>query len=197
MRILAIADVEDELLCARLEGRASSLDPVDLVISCGDLPAPYLDYVATMTGAPLAYVRGNHDQAYGQDPPGGIDLDGRVVRLGRLRIAGLEGSLRYREGIVAHTQAQMWVRSLFLEARTKLSGGIDLLVTHVPPRGHGDLNDLPHQGFDAFNWLLGRVRPSHMLSGHVHLDYGRVPRARAHPSGTLLVNAFGHVELEL
>lgn len=196
MRILAVADVEDDLLLARL-GRPER-QCYDLVISCGDLSMSYLDCVATLANAPLFYVRGNHDVGYETDARlGGTNLDGRVERVGGLRIAGLEGSLDYREGIVGYSQAQMRHKAATLGLRAYLTGGIDLLVTHAPARGHGDLPDPPHQGFDAFNGLLDWLHPQLMLHGHVHLDYGMLERERVHPSGTRLVNAFGWQEIEL
>ena len=196
MRILAVADVEDDLLLARL-GRPER-QCYDLVISCGDLSMSYLVCVATLANAPLFYVRGNHDVGYEDDPRlGGIDLDGRVERIGDLRIAGLEGSLDYREGIVGYSQAQMRHKAVGLGLRAYLTGGIDVLVTHTPPRGYGDLNDPPHQGFDAFNGLLDWLHPQLMLHGHVHLDYGMLERERVPPSGTRLGNAFGWQEIEL
>ena len=101
MRVLAIADVEDDLLLARL----SHADPAhryDLVISCGDLRPSYLDSVATLANAPLAYVRGNHDTSYEDSfAMGGINLDRRIERIGGLRFAGLEGSLNYWWGMSA------------------------------------------------------------------------------------------------
>ncbi len=196
MRILAIADVEDDLLVARL-GRGA-LGRFDLVVSCGDLRPGYLDSVATLANAPLAYVRGNHDTGYENSfSLGGTDLDGQVVELGGIRFAGLEGSLSYRDGIVGYSQGQMQRRVVALGLRAYLTGGIDVLVTHAPPLGHGDLPDAPHQGFEAFNGLLDWVHPRLMLHGHVHLNYGRLERTRAHPSGTQLINAYGWHELEL
>lgn len=196
MRILAIADVEDDLLIARLEH--TERGRYDLVVSCGDLSAGYLDCVASLANAPLAYVRGNHDVRYEDDPHlGGTNLDGRIEEFGGLRFAGLEGSLDYREGIVGYNQAQMRRRVVALGLRAALTGGIDVLVTHAPARGHGDLPDPPHQGFDAFNGLLDWVHPRLMLHGHVHLNYGVIERERTHPSGTRLVNAYGWHEVEL
>ena len=196
MRILAVADVEDDLLLARLE--RPDRERYDLVISCGDLSMSYLDCVATLANAPLFYVRGNHDAGYEADPHlGGTDLDGRVERFGDLRIAGLEGSLDYREGIVGYSQAQMRHKATTLGLRAYLTGGVDVLVTHAPPRGHGDLPDAPHQGFDAFNGLLDWLHPKVMLHGHVHMDYGMIERERVHPSGTRLINAYGWREIEL
>ena len=196
MRILAVADVEDDLLLARLS--AADAPRYEAVVSCGDLSMAYLDCVATLANAPLLYVRGNHDVGYEDDPHlGGINLDGRVEMIGGLRFAGLEGSVDYREGIVGYSQAEMRHRVLALGLRTYLTGGVDVLVTHTPPRGHGDLPDGPHRGFDAFNGMLGWLHPTVMLHGHVHLNYGVLERERMHPSGTRLVNAYGWHELEL
>lgn len=196
MRILAIADVEDDFLLSRLSH--GDRGRYDLVVSCGDLRPSYLDCVATMANAPLFYVRGNHDTAYEDDPHlGGTDLDCRVEEVGGLRIAGLEGSYRYREGIVGYTEAEMRRKVLRLGLLAKLGGGIDVLVTHTPPRGYGDLPDRPHRGFEALNGLLLWTRPQVMLHGHVHMDYARVAREREHPSGTRVINAFGWREIEL
>ena len=197
MRILAVSDVEDDELLERL-GQRESHRRYDLVISCGDLGMSYLDCVATLANAPLLYVRGNHDVDYQDDPHlGGTDLDGRVERIGGLRIAGLEGSLDYRRGIVGYSQGEMRHKAVGLGLRAYLTGGVDILVTHTPPRGHGDLPDYPHQGFDAFNGLLDWLHPQVLVHGHVHTDYGMVERERMHPSGTRLVNACGWHEIEL
>jgi Icc-related predicted phosphoesterase len=191
MRLLAVADEEDEFLCARLA--AGDLPKVDVVVSGGDLRPSYLDYVATMANAPLLYVRGNHDtDGAGYDVMGGTPLDMRVENVGGLRIAGLDGSLDYREGIVGYSEAHMCRRAFALAAKAQLAGGVDVLVTHAPPRGYGDLDDAPHRGFVCYNWLLNLLRPRLMLCGHVHLTYGRMDRERMHPSGARIVNAYGY-----
>ena len=196
MRILAVSDIEDDVLVSQLSGK--TLGRFDLVVSCGDLGPAYLDFVATMANAPLAYVRGNHDVGYEDSfAMGGINLDGVIEKIGGLRFAGLEGSLDYREGIVGYSQGEMSRKAAKLGLRAALTGGIDVLVTHAPARGYGDLPDGPHQGFDAFNGLLSWVHPRLMLHGHVHLGYGMIERERAHPSGTKLVNACGWKVLEL
>jgi uncharacterized protein len=59
MKILAISDaVEPFLYGASLPGYASRMEAV---VSCGDLPFEYLEYVVTFSGTQLYYVRGNHD----------------------------------------------------------------------------------------------------------------------------------------
>ena len=75
--------------------------------------------------------------------------------------------------------------------------GLDVLVTHAPARGWGDLEDTAHQGFEAFNDLMLRFRPAYMLHGHVHLSYGRISRRREHEAGTVIVNACGYQIIEI
>ena len=53
----------------------------------------------------------------------------------------------------------------------------------------GDLQDLPHRGFDCFNTFLNVVRPGYMFHGHVHKSYGHFQRELVHESGTRLINA--------
>ena len=50
MRILAIADEEESWLADRF--RPHSLDDVDLIVSCGDLPARYLSNLADLSNKP-------------------------------------------------------------------------------------------------------------------------------------------------
>ncbi|MBQ9057779.1 MAG: metallophosphoesterase [Atopobiaceae bacterium] len=195
-QLLAISDMEDPVLSARLASR--ELGRCECVVSCGDLLPSYLDYVATLAHAPLAFVRGNHDtdeEAY--ERMGGTALDDKVVRMGHLRLAGLGGSRDYSDDIVGYSESQMKRRALRLLLKARLSGGIDVLVTHAPPRGFGDLDDYPHQGFECFNWLLNKLKPKLMLYGHVHLNYGMVERSMVHPSGTMIVNAYGHQLINL
>jgi 3',5'-cyclic AMP phosphodiesterase CpdA len=56
-RILAVADEVEERLFGEALGR---LQP-DVVVSCGDLPFEYLEYIVTVLSVPLLYVPGNHD----------------------------------------------------------------------------------------------------------------------------------------
>ena len=57
-KILSLSDVElPAIYNSRIKER---FNEVDLVISCGDLPYYYLEYVITMLNVPLYYVHGNH-----------------------------------------------------------------------------------------------------------------------------------------
>lgn len=95
---------------------------IDLIISCGDLPHYYLEYVMTMLNRQVYYVNGNHarDVEYQagrgdnwqeqSEPMGAINLHRRTAHEGTLLMAGLEGSIRYeRNGPrFQYTQSEMW-----------------------------------------------------------------------------------------
>ena len=79
VKILTISDTEMPQLenAANLRRRYSD---IDLVLSCGDMSAAYLDFISTILGKPMMYVRGNHDEMYDQTPPGGINLHENFVK---------------------------------------------------------------------------------------------------------------------
>ena len=88
MKILVISDQIDPYLYDYYT--PNKLKDIDLIISCGDLPARYLEFLVTVASKPLFYVHGNHDTAYLRHAPEGcVDIDGRVYEYKGLRIAGL------------------------------------------------------------------------------------------------------------
>ena len=196
MKILAVADNEEKALWDYYD--KDRLGQIDLIISCGDIDPRYLDFLVSMTNADLLYVRGNHDEIYDRiPPPGGICIDGKVYDYHGLRVMGLGGCQRYKEGRDMYTERKMSSRIHRLVPKADLMNGIDLLVTHAPVRGYGDLDDLPHRGFQCFDSVLNRYRPLYMLHGHVHKEYGHFLRERAHPSGTKILNVCGFYVLEI
>ena len=44
---------------AKLRRRYSD---IELIISCGDMPPVYLEFITSVLSVPLFYVRGNHDE---------------------------------------------------------------------------------------------------------------------------------------
>ena len=58
MKILAVSDTEVPILYS--PSIVQRFRDVDVIISCGDLPYYYLEYMISMLDVPLYYVRGNH-----------------------------------------------------------------------------------------------------------------------------------------
>jgi Icc-related predicted phosphoesterase len=194
VRILAVSDeVEPQLIDERT---VSAQGRVDLVIGCGDLPADYLDALATSYSAPLVFVRGNHD------PPGrqgeylaAAEIDGRVVRERGLLIAGLEGSIRYSDGAHQYTERQMRAKVRALRLRLRLRRP-DILITHGPPAGVNEGTDPAHKGLQAIRRAIEWMRPRLLLHGHVH-PYGREIAREAQVGETRVINVVGHRLIEL
>jgi predicted phosphodiesterase len=187
MKILVVADEESRSLWDFFS--PDKLEDVDLIISCGDLNPNYLQFLVTFGNCPLLYIHGNHDSVYQKDPPDGcICIEDRIYDFKGLRILGLGGSMRYKKGPFMYTERRMQMRVWKALPKILARGGIDILVTHSPVRGYGDMEDLPHRGFACFSMLLDRFRPAYMLHGHVHKAYGHFERTREYPSGTILIN---------
>lgn len=207
-RALVVADEVDERLWTDcVHGHA-----VDLVLSAGDLPFDYLEFVAGSLDRPLVFVPGNHDPdltgftryrglslrggipTTWPGPDGGVNADGRVVEAAGLRIAGLGGSVRYSEGPNQWTQHQQARRARRLVRRARRRP-VDVLLTHSPPRGVGDREDPPHHGFDCLHRAVRQLRPRWLLHGHIH-PHGERP-AEHRLGGTRVRNVVGSHVLEL
>jgi Icc-related predicted phosphoesterase len=172
VKILCVSDTVVQQLenAAHLRRRYHD---IELIISCGDMPAYYLEFITSVLNVPLFYVRGNHDEQYKERPPGGEDLHQRVVEYHGLTFAGLEGSMRYNNGPIQYGETDMLRMVVGMGPRLSLrrlrqGRGVDVLVTHSPPRGIHDLDDLPHTGFNALLRFMDWYRPRYLLHGHVH-----------------------------
>ncbi|RMG84011.1 MAG: hypothetical protein D6712_12150 [Chloroflexi bacterium] len=172
MKILFVSDT----VMPQLESAANlrrHYHDVELVVSCGDMPSSYLEYIISILNVPLLYVRGNHDTEYERRPPGGVNLHRRIFTYKGLTFAGLEGSIKYNSKPVKYTQssmAHMVVKYAprLLYRRFRYGYGVDIFVAHSPPFGIHDAEDYAHQGFKSFNWFLNWYRPRYMVHGHVH-----------------------------
>ena len=207
MKILALSDAPSELVYSlKIDERFGD---IDVVLSCGDLPFDYLEYVVTMLGKELYYVFGNHaqssvmamDGSIRTAPEGCVNVHQKIVNHGGLLIAGLEGSMRYNEKGHQYTELQMRYlvgamtpRLLWNEWR--YGRALDVLITHAPPHGIHDGRDLPHQGFRTFLAFMDRYKPRYLIHGHTHL-YRRDSERLARHGDTLVVNAYGYQVIEI
>jgi uncharacterized protein len=171
MKILALSDQRLTEMEQQQHLRQAYAD-VDCIISCGDLDASYLEFITTVLNRPLYYVRGNHDTQYAQDPPGGQDLHMKFQTYKGVSMIGLEGSMFYNGRDVQYTERQMFWKALailprLLWRRWWYGYGVDYLVTHSPPKGIHDREDIPHRGYACFLWLMRWARPRYLIHGHI------------------------------
>ena len=195
MKILLLSDTEDPALWDYF--RPDRVKGYDLILSAGDLKAEYLSFLVTMANIPVFYVHGNHNAAYDRFPPEGCDcIDDRFVIYKGLRILGLGGSALYSGEPYQYTERQMRRRIAKLNRAVKKAGGVDIVLTHCPPRGCGDADDYAHRGFEAFLPMLERWKPKVLVHGHVHMTYGNFMRERI-CGDTRIINAWQRYALEM
>ncbi len=193
-RIMCVSDEEDLGLWS--EYARTELKGIDFMISCGDVKAEYLEFLVTMANKPLFYIHGNHDSRYDSDPPQGcICIDDDLYICQGIRILGLGGSFRYSQDKYQYTEVQMERRIRKLRRKIRKAGGVDIIVTHAPIKGYGDMEDYAHQGFACFEKLLNELHPKFWLYGHVHLRYDfRLEREIGYRQ-TRIINCYDKYEI--
>lgn len=196
MKILAISDVESRYLWDDFS--KEKLKEIDLILSCGDLSPLYLSFLATFFQGPVLYVHGNHDAVYESSPPYGcICVENQIYEYKGIRILGLGGSMRYKDGPHQYTESQMNLRIRKLWFQLWKHKGFDILLTHAPALGLNDEENLPHRGFNGFLRLMERYAPAYFVHGHVHLNYGyQIPR-RCSYQNTTVINAYERAVFEI
>lgn len=195
MKILALSDVKAKKLYDYY--RPGCLREYDLIIACGDLPKYYLEFFVTMARCPVFYVHGNHDDSFADNPPEGCEcIDGDLVVYQGIRILGLGGSYRYKDGRNMYTERQMKRRIWKLMPKIWRHKGFDILVAHAPARNHNDFDYLSHRGFECFCTLLKKYQPKYFFHGHIHRNYGiRIPQ-KSKFEDTVVINAYEYCEIE-
>lgn len=204
MRVLVVSDV----VCSDLHGPGLDTTAVDIdaIISCGDLPFDYLEYLVTFLGVPLLYVRGNHDppKESQKQPRGGVELDGNIENLNGVLVAGFPGCMWYSGGVNQYTESQMRLKTISASVKLYIHrlfgrGERVMFVSHAAPKGVGDAQDKCHRGFISFLDLMRRHSPERWVHGHVHL-YGRDQDEDTHDlnvAGTKVANAYGYRVLDI
>ena len=203
MKILCIADQIDPLVYS--SSIKSRYRDVDLVLSAGDLPLDYLDFIVSSLNSPLYFVYGNHhlekysafmgSKAYPGGTAWGITHVGSSVRKEKnLIIAGLGGSMMYNKGTNQYTETQMTLEIWKLFPRllfNRIFRGrwLDILLTHAAPRGIHDKEDPCHRGFKCFLWFMRFFKPRYFIHGHIHL-YDLSELRTTQYGSTLVINAY-------
>lgn len=196
LRFLTVSDRIEPILNDSFDTKRFS--GIDLILSCGDLPPEYLTFISNRVQAPLYYVKGNHDIRYDLKPPEGcMNLHGKLVQFQGVKILGLEGSRWYNGGPNQYTERQMRriVRNLKISLWWK--GGIDMVVSHAPPRHVHDAEDRCHRGFKSFHWLISHYAPKYFIHGHIHAHFNNFEGRVTNIQNTQVINSYGYTILDI
>ncbi len=217
MKILCIADHIDPLVYSN--SIRERFKDVDIIVSAGDLPLRYYDFIVSNLNKPLLFVFGNHNlkRIHLYKPEyrkelndlydlsrfgscGAIYIGGKVKMVKGIIFAGLGGSMWYNGGLNQYTELGMFLQMLKLIPRMfyyRVIHGryVDILVTHSPPYGINDLPDRCHTGFKVFLWFMKRFKPKYLIHGHIHL-YTLNAERKANYLDTTIINAYNHCLIE-
>lgn len=207
MRILTISDTVERRLYNQT--CKEQFEDIDLILSCGDLPFYYLEFLVTMLNVPLLYVFGNHHTgpmltARGQEvesPGGCVNVDSRIVETKGLLIGGFEGCMLYNYGPKQYSEHQMrWkilnMKPLFWKNKLFKKRYIDIVITHAPPAGIHDQPDPCHRGFKSFRRLIETYKPRYFIHGHTHC-YSLRDAWKTQYQETTVINTSGYRILEI
>jgi len=196
IKILAVSDFVDKSLTQMIEDK--TLEPVDLIISCGDLPPEHLSFLRDRLDAPLYFVKGNHDIRYSPSNPMGCkNIHAKVVRFKTLNIMGLEGSIWYNGGMNQYTDKEMKKIIFFMGLSIWRKGGVNIVVTHAPPRHIHDKEDPCHMGFDSFVTFIDKKKPDYLIHGHVHKEFKTQEERITQVNTTKVMNTCGYTIIEV
>jgi len=212
VKILCISDqIDPQIYSPNIKERFAD---VDFILSAGDLPLDYLDYIISILNKPLFFVFGNHhteELKHYKKPPysslfehnekdyfscGAVHLGTKIKKEGNFILAGLGGSIRYNNGVNQFTDFEMYIEIFKLIPHliwNRIVHGryVDILLTHAPPKGIHDKNDKCHWGFKAFLWFMKTFKPKYLVHGHIHLYDLSAVRCTEWDK-TLVINAYSH-----
>jgi len=216
VKILCISDQIDPLVYSpQIKERFAD---IDLILSAGDLPLDYLDFIISNLNKPLFFVFGNHHteelRHYRNvwDTPflindteflgcGAVHIGTKVKIEGKFILAGLGGSMRYNGGVNQYTDFQMFIEAVklipgLLWNRVFHGRFVDILLTHAPPKGIHDKNDRCHWGFKSYLWFMKVFKPKYLVHGHIHL-YDLSDVRCTTWENTTVINAYSHHVIDL
>jgi Icc-related predicted phosphoesterase len=211
MKILCVSDQIDPFVYS--PSIRQRYGEVDLVLSAGDLPLDYLDFIVSSLNRPLLFVYGNHNlegmekhrRQKGQTD--GLTHVGFAVKRekglagGDLIVAGLGGSMRYNGGSNQFSElamlAEIWrLVPAMLFNRVFRGRCLDVLLTHAAPRGIHDREDPCHKGFKCFLWFMRTFKPRYLVHGHIHLYDLSDVRTTAYGQ-TTVINAYSQYVINM
>lgn len=169
---------------------------LDMLVHCGDVTQhgdleELMRFIRWFGSLPIRhkiFIGGNHDWVLEDfippTPPGVHYLYREEIELEGLRIFGDPARPRPAWLLTAppQKQTQRGIYSAFgimpdhrIETRwASIPEGLDILITHVPPQGIGDLSEGRHHGCPALLRAVERTHPRLHLFGHIHEGTGQI-----------------------
>ena len=138
----------------------------DIIATLGDIYGLYLKQTRDIFPTKrIIGVLGNHDQKgkfayYDME-----DIHNRIIDINGVKIAGIEGCVRYKESdnFPLYTQFEIIKICHHLDRA-------DIIISHNSPFEIHDEKDIAHIGYQGLREYIERHRPKYCVHGHQHID---------------------------
>lgn len=170
MKILLIADthsVRHEEWQGLLKTNPSSFDFIAIL---GDVEAIFMRQLGeTFPKKRIIGVLGNHDKKGKFDFYNIENIHGKIVEIDGVKVAGLEGSVRYKDNEKFPLYTQFEIINI-----CKNLDYADIIISHNSPLGiHDSYNtdrDIAHLGFQGLLYYIKDKKPIYCIHGHQHIN---------------------------
>ncbi len=160
MKILAIADRPPR---EKVEVILSK-NPIDIIITLGDLEQTELAGLENVTNLPKLGVYGNHCSGMYFEPLSITNMHLKTFEFGGLIFGGFEGCVRYKKNPYTKMYTQEEASELLKDFPY-----VDVMLVHCPPFGVNDEPDeVAHQGYKALRTYVEEMKPKYLLHGHTY-----------------------------
>jgi len=164
MKILAISDRPPKTSIRKLVEE----NAIDLICTLGDLEYFDLKELANIQNIPKLGVYGNHCSGAYFDDLGIKNMHLQTFEYKGITFGGFEGSHRYKDDKYAKMYTQDEATELLKDYPR-----VDVMLSHSPPLGINDDNDVAHIGFQALRDYLEQKKPKYFLHGHTYPKEGQ------------------------
>ena len=222
-KILCISDQIDPVIYSK--DIKEKYGDVDFIISAGDLPIDYLDFVQNSLNKPLYFVFGSHHlkalthyhpemaektkdgevnifkKGNTKKSNQGIYIGFKSLKYENMIIAGVSGAKKHNDGKNQFTEKQMkrklskMIPALFFN-KIKYGRYLDILVTHCPPLIEGEKEENKQEAFECFTKFINFFKPKYLIHGQVHIYDPQQCRSIRH-GATEIINAYSRHILEI
>ncbi|MFZ1483767.1 MAG: metallophosphoesterase [Candidatus Saccharimonadales bacterium] len=159
MKALVIADRRPDIDI----GATIAAENIELVITLGDLTREDILALADIQHIPKIGVYGNHDSGTYMPELGIWDMHLKTWDYKGLKFGGFQGCVRYKVNPDAIMCTQDEATSLMQNFPA-----VDVFISHCPPRGINDEEEIAHQGFNALRQYIDDQQPKLWLHGHTY-----------------------------
>lgn len=136
---------------------------IDVCFLLGDLSLRDIEIVKEKIGeTPIYGVLGNHDGFELYDRCGIENIHGRVIEINGVKIAGMQGSFRYK-----NTNFPFYTDEESVAIAEKLPPA-DILISHDSPKHFHGSDDWAHSGLEGISHYCKKYNVPLNIHGHFH-----------------------------